>query len=89
MDHRMNRSGAVLIYTTHYPELLDQYDRNDNIYITRNKNGIKVENFADILTRNDIKKSEVYQSDLLGGTAPSYETYMYLRHEVEALLKNG
>lgn len=88
MDHRMNRSGAVLVYTTHYPELLDQYDRNDNIYITRNKNGIKVENFADILIRNDIKKSEVYQSDLLGGTAPSYETYISLRHEIEALLKD-
>ena len=47
MDHRINRSGAVLVYTTHYPELLDQYDRNGafirNLYVfeTRDRSIIK------------------------------------------------
>ncbi len=49
----------------HYPELLDEYDRNDSIFITRNRNGITVENLTNILKRNDIKKSDAYQSGFL------------------------
>ena len=33
-----------MIFSTHYPELLDEYDRNDSIFIIRNRNGITVEN---------------------------------------------
>ena len=29
MDSRFNKNGGTLIFTTHYPELLDEYDRND------------------------------------------------------------
>lgn len=56
MDTKLNKKGAMLIFTTHYPELLDEYDRNDGIHIIRNENGIRVENLANILKRNDIKK---------------------------------
>ena len=41
--------------------VLDEYDRNDGIYIVRNRNGITVENLSYILTRNDIKRSDAYQ----------------------------
>lgn len=37
MDSKLNRNGGTLIYTTHYSELLDEYNRNDSIYIIRNK----------------------------------------------------
>ena len=40
MDSRLNKNGGTLIFTTHYPELLDEYDRNDGICIVRNRNGI-------------------------------------------------
>ena len=40
MDSRLNKRGGTLIFTTHYPELLDEYDRNDGICIVRNRNGI-------------------------------------------------
>lgn len=82
MDTRLNKNGGTLIFTTHYPELLDEYDRNDSIHIIRNRNGITVDNLANILKRNDIKKSEVYQSGFLEGTAPMYESYMQLKKSI-------
>lgn len=39
MDSKLNKNGGTLIFSTHYPELLDEYDRNDSIFITRNCNG--------------------------------------------------
>lgn len=82
MDTRLNKNGGTLIFTTHYPELLDEYDRNDSIHIIRNKNGIEVENLAKLLKRNDIKKSEAYQSGYLEGTTPMYEAYMQLKKNI-------
>ena len=79
MDSRFNKNGGTLIFTTHYPELLDEYDRNDGIYIIRNCNGITVENLSYILTRNDIKRSDAYQSGFLEGTTPTYEAYICLK----------
>ncbi len=60
MNRKINKNGGVLIFSTHYPELLDEYERNDSIYITRNQNGITVKNLCTILKRNDIKKSDAY-----------------------------
>ena len=79
MDSRFNKNGGTLIFTTHYPELLDEYDRNDGIYIVRNRNGITVENLSYILIRNDIKRSDAYQSGFLEGTTPTYEAYIRLK----------
>ena len=84
MDSRLNKKGGTLIFTTHYPELLDEYDRNDGIHIVRNRNGIMVDNLSNILTRNDIKKSDAYQSGFLDGTTPAYEAYMRLKKSFTA-----
>lgn len=79
MDKKVNPKGAMLIFSTHYTELLDEFERNDNVYVVRNRNGISVENLSAILKRNDIKKSEAYQSGLLDGTVPMYDAYMGLK----------
>ena len=79
MDRKVNPKGSMLIFSTHYAELLDEFERNDNIYIVRNKNGISAENLSGILKRNDIKKSEAYQSGFLDGTVPMYDAYMDLK----------
>ena len=79
MDSRLNKNGGTLVFTTHYPELLDEYDRNDGIFIVRNRNGITVENLSYILKRNDIKKSDAYQSGFLEGTTPAYDAYLGLK----------
>ncbi len=86
MDTRLNKNGAVLIFTTHYPELLDEYDRNDSIYITRNRDGITIENLSKILKRNDIKKSDAYQSGFLEGTTPAYKAYMQLKKNISSYI---
>lgn len=89
MDSKLNKKGGTLIFTTHYPELLDEYDRNDGINIVRNRNGIVVENLSNILTRNDIKKSDAYQSGFLEGTTPAYEAYMKLKKNIKASIEQG
>ena len=79
MDKKINPHGAIIIFSTHYAELLDEFDRNDCIYIVRNNGGINAESLSSILKRNDIKKSEAYESGFLGGTTPMYESYMNLK----------
>lgn len=88
MDSRFNKKGGTVIFTTHYPELLDEYDRNDGIYIVRNRKGITVENLCNILKRNDIKKSDAYQSGFLEGTTPAYEAYTSLKKSLAASLNS-
>lgn len=87
MDSSLNKNGSTLIFTTHYSELLDEYDRNDAIYIVRNRNGITAENLSYILKRNDIKKSDAYHSGFLEGTTPAYEAYLRLKKNLAASLK--
>lgn len=87
MDGRLNKKGGTLIFSTHYPEILDEYDRNDGINIIRNKNGITAEKLSNILKRNDIKKSEAYQSGFLEGTVPAYEAYLKLKKSIAASLE--
>lgn len=85
MDHEVNMGGAVLIFSTHYIELLDIFERNDNIYIIKNKDGIHIENLSDLLTRNDVKKSELFQSGYLEHTTPSYESYIHFKRAITDL----
>ena len=80
MDSKINVNGAVLIYSTHYPELLDEHNRNDSIYITKNIDSISVQNLSESLKRNDIKKSDAFQSGYLDGTAPAYNSYINLKN---------
>ena len=89
MNPNVNRNGATLIYSTHYSELLDEYDRNDCIYIVRNRGGIYTENLSLILKRNDIKKSEAYESGYLEGTVPIYESYMALKKVLSSVRIEG
>ena len=87
MDSSVNKNGGVLIFSTHYPEILDEFNRNDSIFVTRNRDGIMVSNLNDILKRNDLKKSDAYQSGILEGTVPAYEAYMKLKKNIQASLE--
>ena len=70
-------------------ELIDEYDRNDAIHIVRNRDGITVDNLSTILKRNDIKKSEAYQSGFLEGTTPSYDAYLGLKKSIANSIDSG
>lgn len=87
MEPETNPHGASLIFSTHCPELLDEFDRKDSIYITRNQNGITAKNLSDLLHRNDIKKSAAYQSGYLGGTVQTYKSYLELKKKIQATVK--
>ena len=82
LNKRTNPKGAVLIFSTHYTELLDELDRNDAVFITRSNKGLTVDNLNTLIKRNDMKKSEVYQSNFLGGTAPKYEALLALQKSI-------
>lgn len=82
LDKKVNSTGAVMIFSTHYAELLDEFERNDCIYIVRNRNGITANNLSSILKRNDIKKSEAYESGFLEGTVPMYDAYINLKKSI-------
>ena len=86
MDKKLNKNGGILIFSTHYPELLDEFERNDGIFVTKNQNGIIAENLSKILKRNDIKKSDAYQSGFLEGTTPMYNAYMRLKKKITSVL---
>ena len=69
-----NPYGACLIFTTHYPELLDTFVRKDNIYITRKRNDGTLEavKYSDEIERNELLKSNVILGNLIKGTVPKY-----------------
>lgn len=83
MDSEINKKGAVLIFSTHYIELLDNFERNDNIYIIKNIEGIKIEKLSYILSRNDVKKSDLFQSGYLENTTPNYDAYIALKRKMK------
>lgn len=84
---KTNPYGACLLFSTHYAEILDFINRKDNIYITRKRKGsLSVSKYADEYSRNDVKKSEMILSNVLKGTAPSYEKIQRMRDVICASL---
>lgn len=75
-NKKINKLGATLIFSTHYAELLDEFERNDSIYVAMKNKSLQLRNLNNLLKRNDFKKSEIYASSYVGKTAPSYEAYM-------------
>lgn len=79
-----NPHGATLVYTTHYPELLDHFTRKDGIWFTvRRENGFRVENLGDHLGRTGLKKSVSFMANQVKGTAPSYKAIRALHDYAE------
>ena len=61
LQAKTNLFGASLIFTTHYLQGLDSLNRNDYVNIlTKDDLGLfKLENLSSIISRTDLKKSEV------------------------------
>lgn len=79
-----NPKGATLVFTTHYPELLDHFDRKDSIWFAvRRDHGFRLENLGDHLGRTDVKKSISFFADKVPGTTPSYADIHTLRDYVK------
>lgn len=80
-NHKTNKIGATIIFSTHYPELLDVAERNDAIYILSNDGKISCENLSLLKSRNDgMKVSQAFVQNLLEKTtAPSYQSFIELK----------
>lgn len=69
-----NPKGACLIFTTHYPELLDYFVRKDNLYITRRNQDYTIEIvcYANQIHRTELSKGKAILFNKIVGTAPKY-----------------
>ena len=81
-DPVINKKVAVLVFTTHYIELLEAFKRDDGILIAhraKNDNKLDLSNLSKLMSRTDYKKSELFLSDYFNlGTAIAYDKFIKL-----------
>lgn len=83
-DDEINKNSSTILFSTHYPELLDLFDRNDDIFISiRNDNEITFKRLSDIVKRNDLKRSDILNSGFISGTTPKYKSMMELINKIK------
>ena len=81
-SNKTNPYNATLIFTTHYVELVDSFDRNDQIFFVHRDHdyGIEITNYSDVDRKNQLKKSESFFADTHNlGTAIEYKKYLNMR----------
>ena len=83
LDRKMNPYGAILIYSTHYSELLDIIPRNDSIYVVSKNRQITIEKFSNIIKRNDISKSDIFIKGMIDNSTPDYSSEFELRKNIK------
>lgn len=84
-DKALNKKNAQIIFSTHYVEILDIFDRRDNIFILHKiNNEIQLENlYEDYEFRTEILKSKKFNNNTFN-TLLNYDQLM----KVKRLLKN-
>lgn len=85
MDKTINRKNAQIIFSTHYVEILDIFQRRDNIFITHKDNGIiRISNlYSDYDLRCELSKSKRFNNNTFG-TLLNYDRLM----KVKGLIRN-
>jgi hypothetical protein len=76
----VNYKGAVLLFTTHYAEILDHLERKDAVYFTRKAEGLEIIRLAEVLQKSNLKKSDVYLCGYVSGTAPAFRSIQSVRN---------
>lgn len=87
-----NPNGASLVFTTHYPEVLDHVHRKDNVYFLSRDSEARLTRtvkYSKKVKRIENKKSEVFLSNYVGGTAPRYTDVQALRVLVKEVVANA
>ena len=81
-DKTVNRKSATLIFTTHYCELLDLFGRQDNIWVAKSDEKVKLYNMYDSFSiRPELLKSRQFYNNTFN-TAVNYEDLMALKKEL-------
>lgn len=89
---RTNPRGALLAFTTHYPELLNHVERIDSIYVTTRqdvKEGANLRKYSDMQPRADLNRADMLLSNRFGGTAPDARRLNNLFDYVERYVTGG
>ncbi len=81
-DKSVNQYNATLIFSTHYCELLDLFNRQDNIWICRANKKISIENmYENFNIRSTLSKSRQFYNDAFK-TAVNYDDLMNIKKEL-------
>lgn len=81
-DKQVNKKNATLYFSTHYCELLDLFNRSDNIWITHSKGKVKISNmYEEYGIRTELLKSRKFYQNTFD-TAVNYEALMDLKKEL-------
>lgn len=81
-DKTVNKKYATLIFTTHYCEVLDLFNRQDNIWIAKSDNKIHLENmYENYNIRTELLKSRQFYNNVFD-TSVNYEDLMALKKEL-------
>ncbi|NBH60901.1 ATP-binding protein [Anaerotruncus sp. 80] len=83
-DKNVNRKNASLIFTTHYCEVLDLFNRQDNIWISKASDKVELYNmYSEYNVRSELLKSKQFYCNAFN-TAVDYETLMKMKKELMA-----
>ena len=81
-DKSVNRHNATLIFTTHYCEVLDLFNRQDNIWISKVDGKVSLSNmYDDYDLRPELLKSKQFYNNAFQ-TSVNYEDLMKLKKEL-------
>lgn len=81
-DKAVNRRNATLIFTTHYCEVLDLFNRQDNIWISKANGKVSLSNMYDAYDlRPELLKSKQFYNNAFQ-TSVNYEDLMKLKKEL-------
>ena len=83
-DKAVNKKGASLFFTTHYCEILDSFNRQDNIWITRSEGKITIASMREAhpIRRELLKSVQFYNNTFQ--TNINYDALMALKKELMA-----
>lgn len=81
-DKSVNRNNATLVFTTHYCEILDLFNRRDNIWIAKTDSQVYLSNmYEDYEIRTELLKSKQFYNNVFQ-TAVNYEELMNMKRKL-------
>ena len=82
MDKKVNRHGATLLFSTHYCEVLDLFNRQDNIWVCQSSDKIAIKNmYESFEVRSGLLKSKRFYNNAFQ-TAVNYDELMNLKRKL-------
>lgn len=81
-DKTVNKQNATLIFTTHYCEVLDLFNRRDNIWIAKSNDKVSLSNmYENYEIRTELLKSKQFYNNAFQ-TAVNYEELMNMKRKL-------